>query len=115
MRKVMFSKGKWKYLVDRDKIQVVIPTSFPRKLTLGVMSSDDCNNPDCCLKEEHANAKLIAASPTLFYTIVILANETGVVYLFNRIKDATGIMFRYGSKDFEELVKQAKDYFNEKA
>lgn len=61
-----FTKGKWIYKATKDRITVVIPTrQIPTILTFGYISDDDCNNPDCCKKEEHANAKIASFSPEL--------------------------------------------------
>lgn len=68
------TQGEWKYNVTkRDEIQVLLPNGL--NLHLGYIYSDDCGLPTCCRKEEHANAKLIAAAPDLLAAALQIKNE----------------------------------------
>lgn len=91
--KTKFTEGNWEYVVTKGN-DIVVKISPNKVIKLGHISSDDCGNPICCKVEEHANAKLIAAVPELFWSLCsILDTLDGNVNpdylpLYNEIQEA---------------------------
>lgn len=72
------TKAKWKYEVKYGKstpritVQIPVRENYNLELILGRIREDDCIVSSCCCKEEHANAKLIAAAPELLEALLNL-------------------------------------------
>ena len=99
--KTKFTKGRW--LISFTGVQRII----------SVGTAIICNVfPNHTGKEEaEANSKLISTSPEMFYRIVLIANEEGWQTLFDIIEKVTGEKYKYGSKEFKNLVEEAIEFF----
>lgn len=60
--------GPWKYFVSKGH-DIMVDLAGTRKIRLGHIYDDDCGNPECCNREEHANAKIIAAAPDMLQAL----------------------------------------------
>lgn len=70
---IVLSEGDWIYEIihpkkGRPQISVKIPTQYGVKtLTIGIISEDECLSPDCCRREDHSIAGLIAEAGTVYH------------------------------------------------
>jgi hypothetical protein len=114
MIKTKFTKGQWHAVDYAGSYCIQDGPYYTDKdlLSYASICGDDVSTERETVK---ANVKLILAAPRLFYEIVLIANHEGWAYLFDIIKEVTGIDYDYGSDAFQKLVKEAKEYISKKA
>ena len=99
-----FTKGEW-----------FIDSSTDICTKENIIGNVICLAPDICCEESlenwPANARLISFAPEMFYRTVLLANSEGWQDAFDLICKITGKEYKYLSDDFNQLVEEAKSFF----
>ena len=107
--KTQFTKGKWeiiKFWFDK-----LIPAILIKTISgTIVFPYQEWKHKQ---EESEATAKLIIASPFMFYQWVIVAKEHGWLFAFQIIEEATGIDYKWDSDEFNQLAKEAKSFMKE--
>ena len=106
-----FTKGEW-------KVENSPQYHEPKSSTIEIHSKRSQgwiakiqNNGIIRHKEGLANAKLISFAPEMFYRTVLLANSEGWQDAFDLICKITGKEYKYLSDDFNQLVEEARSFF----